>query len=304
MHALMREDALVDISAIAALPVSNDPLAVLAHIPGSTACLPVSVLPIPGKGELINEDHPNARIYVAESGSGRRWYRRGNRTAQLQTAPLMVEMCEKGLSFDECRWEGEAGRCVLIDLLDSDVESHTHGELSALNFPTRHEVFDEKVSTIALELANQALRGLPDGRMFSQGLSMTLLGWLGQHYNGGRRPSEPRHFGVFGSSQRARIFDLIRSDLGQDLSLQRLAGEVGLSPYHFSRVFKATFGISPHRFVQMQRLDTAAKALRGDRRKSIAEIAIEHGFSSQSHMTELMRRRLGVTPRRMRTGSS
>jgi AraC family transcriptional regulator len=82
--------------------------------------------------------------------------------------------------------------------------------------------------------------------------------------------------------------------------LHRLAQEVGLSPHHFARLFKATYGTTPHRYVQTLRIDAAVESLRRDLTVPIAEVALTCGFASQSHMTELMRRRLGVTPSTLR----
>ena len=81
-----------------------------------------------------------------------------------------------------------------------------------------------------------------------------------------------------------------------------MATELGLSPQHFARLFKASFSTTPHSFVQAQRIDAALGALRRDRAMPIAAIAAACGFSSQSHMTELMRRRVGLTPSQVRRG--
>src|SRR5690242_12937602 len=124
---------------LADLPLSDDPMAVLAHCPGSVSCLPITVFPIPGMAELSNDLHPHARIFVAQQGTGNRWYQTGGRTRAMRTEPRMIEMYEKGLSFDHCRWEGEPGRSVLIELLDEEVQAITHGELQRLELPTHHE---------------------------------------------------------------------------------------------------------------------------------------------------------------------
>lgn len=281
------------------LPASNDPMRVLAHSPASATCLPLAVYPIPGEAERVNDHHATPRIYVAHQGRGRRWYQLGGRTRALFTAPRMIEMYEPGQSFDHCRWEGECGRCVQVEFADAQVQAMTHGELQALALRTQHELFDERISRIALELADEALRGFPDGRLYAQGLSVALLGVLARGYAGGApRPAVSlRHFGA---APRQRLVDLVEAQLAGDVSLTRLADEVGLSVHHFVRVFKASFGLTPHRYVQERRLQAAVGALQQRPGRPIAAIAIECGFSSQAHMTDLMRRRLGTTPRAVR----
>jgi len=292
----------MDIRSLADIPTCNEPARVLAHSPASLSCLAVSVLPIPCQARLVDDFHPSARVLVAQQGSGLRWYRRGAQTAALRTAPRMIEMYEGGLGFDQCDWEGEIGRCAMIEFDDASVDAITHGELKSLHLRTRHEVFDERVSTLALELAEEALRGHPNGRLYAQGLSVALLGLLANRYQEPGIQPAPARTRQLGAAQKQRLVELIRSEPALDLSVRRLADEVGLSPYHFARVFKASFGTSPHRYVQSQRLDAAAKALRADRTTPIADIALEHGFANQSHMTELMRRRWGITPRKLRDG--
>lgn len=281
------------------LPASNDPVRVLAHAPASSTCLPITVVPIPGEAERLNDHHATSRIFVAHQGRGQRWYQQGGRTKVLATAPGMIEMYEQGVTFDHCRWRGEPGRCVLVEFADAQVQAMTHGDLQALPLRTHHELFDERISRIALELADEALCDFPSGALYAQGLNVALLGVLAQAYIGAplRAAAAPRHFGPL---QQQRLVDFVEAQLACDVSLTRLAHEVGLSVHHFVRVFKASFGVTPHRYVQQRRLEAAVRALRQPQGRPIAAIAIECGFSSQAHMTYLMRQRLGITPRALR----
>lgn len=285
------------------LPTSNVPREVLAQCPASIAGLAVSVMPIPSHAELRDDLHPNARIFVAQQGFGRRWYSRGGVTRPLRTAPRMIEIYEKGLVFDREVWQGSAGRCVAVEFRDPDVEALTHGRLRSLALQTRHEVFDERVSRLVLAIGEETVGGLPNGRLYVQGLCIALLGVLSARYSTQAPTASPLERRLR-PQQEHRIVELIRAQLGTRLSLSNMAGELGLSPQHFARLFKGSFGTTPHAYVQAQRLDAAVAALRRERATSIAAIAAACGFSSQSHMTELMRRRLGVTPSGVRRGET
>jgi AraC family transcriptional regulator len=285
---------------LADLPPTNDPTSALAHCPASATCLPVTVLPIPAEAELMRDLYSAPRMFVAHEGHGSRWYQLGGRTRPLRTSPHMIEIYEGGLTFDHCRWQGEPGRTVLIEFTDAHVQAITHGELQRLDLRTQHEVFDARISSMTLQLAQEALHGLPNGRLYAQGLCVSILGLLaGRHAHTPVRPL-PTATGRLGALQQRRLMDLIHQHLASDLSLTRMADEVGLSAHHFARVFKATFGTTPHRYVQQRRLETAAAALRRDEKRPIADIALAHGFASQAHMTDLMRRHLGRTPRQLR----
>jgi AraC family transcriptional regulator len=291
----------VPFSSLHDLPTSNVPREVLAHCPATIAGLPISVMPIPSHAELRDDLHPNPRIFVAQQGVGRRWYSRGGATRQLRTAPRMIEIYEQGLTFDREVWEGAAGRCVVVDFRDHDVEVLTDGRLKSLGLQTRHEVFDERVSRLALEIGEETVSGLPNGPLYVQGLCIGLLGILSARYCA-RAQAALTDTQRLSPQHEHRLAELIRSQLGSKLSLATMAAEVGLSPQHFARLFKASFGTTPHAFVQAQRIDAAVAALRHERSMPIAAIAAACGFSSQSHMTELMRRRLGLTPSQVRHG--
>jgi AraC-like DNA-binding protein len=273
----------------------NDPQVVLAQWPAAVAGLPLSVMPIPERAELPSMERPVASIFVAHAGHGRRWYRRAGRTHALHTAPHMIEIYERGLRFDRCHWEGSLGRCVGIDFPDDEVERLTGGAMRSLDLATQHEVFDARVSRLALELGNEAVTGKPGGALRAQGLVVSLLERLACSWT--RQARESGSGRSLSASQQHRLHDLLMARIGDALTLADMALTVGLSPFHFLRVFKLTYGTTPHRYLQCLRVERAAEALRQRHSASITDIALSHGFASQSHLTSVMRAQLGVTPR-------
>jgi AraC family transcriptional regulator len=292
------------LSSLHDLPPSNSPKQTLAYCPASTAGFPLTVMPIPEHAEFFDDHHAAACIFVAHQGHGWRWYRRGRVTRQLHTAPRMIEIYEQGCEFDHQRWEGGPGRCVRIEFQDGDVQAMTHGELRSLKLQTRHEVFDERISRLTLELAEETLCGRRNGDLYVQGLCIALLGVVASRCGAERAVDAQGHGQTLGTAQKRRLSELIRQDLGASLSLSCLAREIGLSPHHFARLFKASYGTTPHQYIQTLRIEAAVEALRRDDAVSIGEIALAHGFASQSHMTEVMRRRLGITPGALRRDGS
>lgn len=289
------------------LQPTNDPADILASFPASAACLPLAVHSIPEQAEAFDDHHLTPRIYVADSGQGKRWYTVGGRTRVLTTAPRMIEMYEAGTCFDHCRWEGQRGRCVQIEFAPADLEAMTHGAVRVAIGQTRHELFDAEVSHLALELARQALAGFGDGLLYAQGLSMALVGLVGARYSGRpmRQPATPAagarySCGRLSAVQQRRVEELVSGQLAAGPSLLQLAEAAGLSMFHFARAFKATFGVAPHQYVVSRRLQAAVGALQAGRGKSIADIALDCGFSSQAHLTSSMRKYLGVTPAQLR----
>jgi len=106
---------------------------------------------------------------------------------------------------------------------------------------------------------------------------------------------EPGAAGALSRSRLRRVETYVRDRLATDLSLDDLAEAVGLSKYHFSRRFRQRTGQSPYQFVIYERVRAARRRLR-DSPRPLAQIALDVGFSSQSHFTRTFKQHVGVTP--------
>jgi AraC family transcriptional regulator len=87
----------------------------------------------------------------------------------------------------------------------------------------------------------------------------------------------------------------IMAHLNEDVSIEKIARAVHLSPFHFARAFKISTGRPPHQFVIERRIERAKQMLQSTR-LTVGDIASECGFQNQSHFTILFRRRTGLTP--------
>ncbi len=100
-----------------------------------------------------------------------------------------------------------------------------------------------------------------------------------------------------------RAIERLRSDSDADVSLTALATDAGLSRFHFCRAFKESTGLSPHAWLRQHRLEQAMNMLR-DTDASIALVAAELGYASQTAFAAAFRRLTGEAPadwrRRMR----
>ncbi len=105
---------------------------------------------------------------------------------------------------------------------------------------------------------------------------------------------EPRP-GALTARQERTALEFMEDNLGVDFGLDDLARAVGLSRYHFSRRFKATFGMPPHRFVAERRIERARHML-AQTPLSIADIASGAGFNSTANFIRVFRERHGMTP--------
>jgi AraC family transcriptional regulator len=83
--------------------------------------------------------------------------------------------------------------------------------------------------------------------------------------------------------------------LAENISLAKLAQLIQLSPYHFCRAFKQSFGVPPHRYHTRRRIDRA-KALLADPNESVTSVGMAIGFSETSSFTAAFRKVSGMTP--------
>jgi len=96
-----------------------------------------------------------------------------------------------------------------------------------------------------------------------------------------------------------RVDEYIDVHLGETIRLDTLADVAGLSPSHFSRMFKQSKGVSPGDYLARRRVERT-KELLDSTDLSVAEIALAVGFSDQSHCSRSFRKLIGICPREYR----
>lgn len=95
------------------------------------------------------------------------------------------------------------------------------------------------------------------------------------------------------SAEAAREY--MARHFARPLRLQDLAASVGLSPFHFSRIFRGCTGRSPYAHLRELRLRQASRLLRRTRR-SVTDVALDVGFNSLSLFINSFRGRFGASP--------
>ena len=95
-----------------------------------------------------------------------------------------------------------------------------------------------------------------------------------------------------------RLRDYVLAHLDQSIEAGTLAKIAGRSPFHFTRVFARSVGMTPYRYVVHLRLQRALELMR-DGRHGLADIAAATGFADQSHLSRWVRRVHGVPPKQL-----
>jgi AraC family transcriptional regulator len=153
---------------------------------------------------------------------------------------------------------------------------------------------DHRLATLMLAMRDEVRDGCISGRLYAESISLALLAYLAGRY-ATPRPLDSCDKSLSRALKR-RLVDYIRANLTGNISVTELAGLVQMSPSHFSRVFKASFGVTPYRFVMQERVE-GAKVMLASTGLSASQVAIAFGFASQSHFVKVFRQFTGVTPK-------
>jgi AraC family transcriptional regulator len=103
----------------------------------------------------------------------------------------------------------------------------------------------------------------------------------------------------FSNEEITELRELVATRMGDDVPLAEMARLVGLGVHHFCRVFRQTFGESPHGYLRSRRLERAHDLVVSTA-TPISEIAMLTGFADQSHLTRCFRQRFGEPPAQLR----
>lgn len=158
----------------------------------------------------------------------------------------------------------------------------------------RQGISDTQLQHTGLALLAEMQAGFPSGSMFGDALAAGLAARLLAGYSV-FAPTIKENTGGLSPQQLRRAIEFINDNLAVDLPLEGIAHAVGLSVYHFARMFKATNGNTPHEYVIQQRIK-AAERLLAETDLSLVAVAHQVGFKDQSHFTRLFRRHTGATP--------
>lgn len=141
---------------------------------------------------------------------------------------------------------------------------------------------------------------LPEARMAGNALAHEALSHLVLTHAARAAPTDWR--GGLSAQARRTVHDWIESHSDSNPTLGELAALVGLSEFHFARMFRVSFGMPPHAWVLQTRLERARHLL-ADPRSPLREVAARAGFASASHLSRRFLAAFGVTPGAWRAGA-
>jgi AraC family transcriptional regulator len=169
-----------------------------------------------------------------------------------------------------------------------------------VDFRPRLLFHDTALWQIAARLKAEALSNEAAPSHYGEAL-LVLLGHELIRLDGATRSSGVIARGGLSGWQQRRVSDYIEDHLSEEVRLSTLAGLVDLSPYHFARAFKQSFGVPPHRYHVLRRIERA-KTLLAQADASVTGVAMTVGFAETSSFSAAFRRMTGTSPRDFRRG--
>lgn len=257
----------------------------------------VERLVIPTRGKCGPQFTGMPVVFASKfGGPGRRWYRCNGKTQEIPLVARGVDLFGSKYERDHERWECEpGGETICLRLHPSIVERYLHEDAYHFDLETKYCHKDNILFRNIFLLVDEIQLGMPNGNLYAEGLSLAIVGLLKHHYSHQSNHILPQSKGL-STAQQTKIREYIDTNLDTDLSIDRLAAEVYISPYHFARLFRETFDMPPHRYVMQMRIARAAHLLHSEQERTITDIALATGFASHAHLTCAFKRHMGQTP--------
>jgi AraC family transcriptional regulator len=150
--------------------------------------------------------------------------------------------------------------------------------------------YDQALLDLTRTLALESAADYPNGPLFWNEAAGNFIDNLLARYSSA---VVPRARGTLGKTVYKQLKDYIFAHIDEPIEVDELARIAGRSPFHFSRVFTRSVGLTPHRYVVHLRVQRATELVRTGQ-LGLAEIAARTGFADQSHLSRWVRRVHGV----------
>jgi AraC family transcriptional regulator len=247
-------------------------------------------------GQLDEYGITYALLGLCLGGVGKLQIRDGKAVRRVTSTPGRFSVLGQGFEQKPLAWSGTREMLyVAIDVEQLKRFMSHDSDLACLNVEPHYAISDPHVVSLVLNMRDEIQAGCPTGKLYAEALSVALAARLRTRYS--RDTAPVGRYGVALSPlQVRRVREYIRTNLASNIGLADLADQVNLSPHYFSMLFKHALGVPPHHYVLQERIHEAQRQLAVGR-MSISELALNLGFSDQSHFSRAFRKTTGTTPK-------
>ncbi|MDC8444234.1 AraC family transcriptional regulator [Halomonas sp. Y3] len=157
---------------------------------------------------------------------------------------------------------------------------------------------DPVITTISDAIVGETKSSSIGGQIYAEALGIQLSVHLLRNY-ANIKYRESTNQARLSKRQHGKLIEFMKENLQHQVSIENLAEVTGVGVWTFCRRFKETYGTTPSAYLMEKRIERAKEMLRKSE-LPIKAVAAECGFSDQSHMTRVFRRKLGLTPGQIR----
>lgn len=153
---------------------------------------------------------------------------------------------------------------------------------------------DPLIYQIGLALKRELQSGSQSNRLYIEAATMMLSAHLLRHYSISQ-PSLSVNVGGMSKAILNQVIEFIDAYLTQNLSVSQIAASVGMSQFHFTRLFKQSTGVTPYQYVIGRRV-ALAKQLLASPKLSVTQVSQQLGFSNPNQFSHFFRKHAGLSP--------
>ncbi len=249
-------------------------------------------------GEIVAPIHQIGLCCPSISNPAERWLDGKFQTENLDFGDIVIVPAG---AVHRSQWKHRASFFVLgfepswFEQLGQDWPGCQHSQLIPHAPPLKDPLLQAFLFALKTELETEGL----NSNLYVDQLKTALgLHLLRQYAT--RPPKLHEYENGLSRYQLKQAIAYIHGHLDQTIKLADIAQLLGMSQYYFCRQFRNSMGIPPYQYVIKQRVERAKQLLRKDQQRAIADIALDCGFNSQSHLAKHFRQLTGMTAKSYR----
>jgi len=172
-----------------------------------------------------------------------------------------------------------------LGISDAALMASSDGAYGEVELRPSRKFANPRLRALVTAVHAEMVAGFPSGRLFLDSIEQAMAVTLVKDHAVRHRPVQIYRGGL-GAARLRRVKELIDAKIEDDLGLDEMAGLVGLSTAHFSRMFRKSTGETPHQFVLRHRIERAKAMLRAPDAR-VLDVAVACGFKTQQHCAGL-----------------
>ena len=216
--------------------------------------------------------------------------------SSLRALTRKITFVPAGHQYHEWHQPRALSRMIFFYLDPAKVDAIAGIGLANRSFTPRLFFENDALWDTALKLRRLIEGAAVEDQLYFDAMSLVLMHELIRLDRGAPAKDKTYIRGGLAPHQQRAVSSYVEEHLREPISIATLADLVDLSPFHFCRAFKKSFGVPPHRYHTGRRIERA-KAMLAKQALSVTEIGLAVGFSETSSLSAAFRKATGLTPR-------